>query len=349
MNLDLIHPLYQDTIYNAGQQPDTTSPIAEPPQTDDPITSDDDGGHTVPIFSVPIKPVPATLKPIPVQELSGQIVPVTKKAGREAWNSSGNFFTDNGLTGIVLGLKRQQADSSTPTYNVVTQPPGILLQSRKINNYDWLLGIFMLMVILFVWIRVFYSKFFAALANALVSFHLSVKLFEERNILLYRVSIVLDFIYIVIFSVFLFEFIEYSGFSGTSIKGIRLFLLLFNILMIYIFLRIIVLRLTGSLFLARSLFSEYLHNTSVINKVMGIALFPVIILAQYLPYKLVPMVLTIGLFVLAAAFIMKAIRAYQIIIRRDILLFYLILYLCTLEILPLLLGYKFVTSLIQSN
>jgi len=46
---------------------------------------------------------------------------------------------------------------------------------------------------------------------------------------------------------------------------------------------------------------------------------------------------------------LKAFRAYQIIIRKDVVLFYLILYLCTLEFLPLLLGYKFVTSLVQSN
>ena len=69
-------------------------------------------------------------------------------------------------------------------------------------------------------------------------------------------------------------------------------------------------------------------------------------MAQYLPYALIPVVLVIGVLISAIAFLLKTFRAYQIIIRRDILLFYLILYLCTLEILPLLLGYKFVTSLI---
>jgi hypothetical protein len=57
-------------------------------------------------------------------------------------------------------------------------------------------------------------------------------------------------------------------------------------------------------------------------------------------------VLVTGLVLLSMAFIWKAIRGYQIIKRKDIAIFYLILYLCTLEILPLLLGYKFVTSLI---
>jgi hypothetical protein len=98
--------------------------------------------------------------------------------------------------------------------------------------------------------------------------------------------------------------------------------------------------------MAQSLFSEYIHNTFVINKGMGIALFPLVIMAHYFPKQLIPMVLTLGIIIYIMAFIFKSIRAYQIIIRKDVLIFYLILYLCTLEILPLLLGYKVVTSLI---
>jgi hypothetical protein len=132
-------------------------------------------------------------------------------------------------------------------------------------------------------------------------------------------------------------------------SGIRLFLMLLNIIMLYTLLRVAILRLTGSLFLVRPLFAEYIHNTFVVNKALGILLFPIIIMIQYMPYKVVPVIMVLGIIVFVIAFLLKTFRAYQIIIRRDILLFYLILYLCTLEILPLLLGYKFVTSLIQSN
>jgi hypothetical protein len=152
-----------------------------------------------------------------------------------------------------------------------------------------------------------------------------------------------------VFTVFVFEIIEYSGFTKTGMSGFNLFLLLLNILMLYVILRGLVLKMTGNLFRIRPLFAEYLHNTFVVNKGMGIALFPVIIMAQYLPYKLVPVILIIGGIIFGLAVLFKIIRVYQIIIRRDVLLFYLILYLCTLEILPLLLGYKFVTSLIQNN
>ena len=342
------YPTYQDTIYTPRPQ-DTVNPVIPPSQPSSDRLTDSNAGSSAIGPNTIIRQEVTVRKP-PVQtEVAEQPAPANKEiVVRELWNSSGNFLTENGLTGIVRGLDKEQ-DGTSARYTGTVQTPGLIPMARKLYTYDWLLGIFLFLVILFVWIRIFYSKFFATLASALVSFQLSVKLFEERNVLLHRVSIVLDFIYIIVFSVFIFELIEYFGFSGTTMSGIKLFLLLMNILTIYALLRIVVLRMTGSLFLARPLFAEYIHNTFVVNKGLGIALFPIVIMAQYLPYRLVPVVLVIGVLISAIAFLLKTFRAYQIIIRRDILLFYLILYLCTLEILPLLLGYKFVTSLIQSN
>jgi len=297
------------------------------------------------------RPVPRVIKGMgtiiikDAQNQKTETVLKSRQSALPAWNTNSNFFVENGLKGIVNGLKNEHTALKTET----AKPLDIQPVTRHNQTHDWLLGIFFLLVVLFVWIRTFYSKFFGTLANALISFHLSVKLFEEKNVLSHRVSIVLDFIYIVVFSVFIFEFIDFTHFSGVRMTGFNLFLLLINILMLYTLMRNILLRLTGSLFLVRPLFLEYIHNTFVINKGLGIALFPVVIMAQYLPHCLAPAVLWTGVILFGLAILYKTMRAYQIIIRRDVLLFYLILYLCTLEILPLLLGYKFVTSLIQSN
>jgi hypothetical protein len=291
-----------------------------------------------------------TFKPVPVREKPEAVITKIPFEHQDVidsgWNSS-DFLNQNGISGIVSGLNRE---STAVIAHTGTARPGFIAPAeRKSYTYDWLLGIFLLLVLLFVWIRIFYNKFFSSLGSALSSFQLSSKLFEEKNVLHQRVSIVLDFIYITVFSIFLFEYIEYTGEARAGMTGMRLFLLLLNIVLLYTISRVIVLRLTGSLFMSRRLFAEYIHNTFVVNKGMGIVLFPVIIMAQYLPFKIVPVIFILGIIVFVAAFLLKTLRAYQIIMRRDILLFYLILYLCTLEILPLLLGYKFAISLIQSN
>jgi hypothetical protein len=340
------HPQIQDSI-NTSQQPDTV--VTTGAQQPNPPTNTDDTviGYFPSVSTVIIRPYSVTVEAVPKEKTSGsQVVSSVRKVIHKEWNTGKNFFTENGLTGIVSGSKSQQHKASSPVYSGTIKPSDINPQQRMMSTHDWLLGIFLLLVVLFIWIRIFYSKFFATLANALISFHITAKLFQEKNVLLHRVSIVLDFIYLIVFSVFIFELIAYLGFPRSGLNGFYLYLLILNIVMLYALFRILILHLTGILFLIRTLISEYIHNTNVVNKGMGIALFPLVIMAHYLPYKLVPVVLVLGILIFAVAFIWKSIRVYQIIIRRDVLLFYLILYLCTLEILPLLLGYKFVTSLI---
>jgi hypothetical protein len=276
----------------------------------------------------------------PVKRVDRQVETVT------GWNSGRNFFLENGLSGIVSGIGPDQAVLTAPVAAVSVKPVGVTPLYRFQRQQDWLLGIFLLLTLLFIWIRIFYGKFFSTLANALISFQISAKLFREKNVLLHRVSIVLDFIYILVLSVFIFEVAVHFGLVEAEITPFNLFLIFLNIAILYTLLRIAVLRITGNLFQNRSTFMEYIHNTFVINKGTGIALFPVVIMAHYLPESLVEPVIVLGMMIFAAAFIFKGIRAYQIIIRKDIILFYLILYFCTLEILPLLLGFKFVISLI---
>ena len=289
----------------------------------------------------------AALTFVPRME-TGTPVPivVTRPENITGWNSNRNFFTDNGLTGVVSGSGNSKPQALTSTVTGSPRPENIDIRPRTLNTQDWLLGIFLLLTLLFIWIRVFYGKFFAILGNSLISFQISAKLFREKNILHQRVSFVLDFVYILVFSVFIYEVAVHFGLASQEISPFNLFLVFLNVMIFYTLARMTLLRLTGFLFMAQPVFSEYIHNTSVINKGMGIALFPVVIMAHYLPYGIISLVLIMGLILFAVAFIFKGIRGYQIIIRKDVLIFYLILYLCTLEILPLLLGYKFVTSLI---
>jgi len=265
---------------------------------------------------------------------------------QEGWNSNRNFFLENGLSGIVKESRTGKGEIVTPVSFVTTKPDNIQYKIRSLTTIDWFLGIFLMIAVLFIWIRLFYSKFFTTLGNALISFQISAKMFREKNVLLHRVSIVLDFVYMLIISIFLFELSMHFRIVSPDTNRFNLYLIFLNFIILYTLLRIFILRLTGFLFMVQPLFSEYLHNTFVINKGMGIALFPVIIMAHYLPFRMMTLVLITGLIIFISAFIFKSIRAYQIIIRKDVLMFYLILYLCTLEILPLLLGYKVVISLI---
>jgi hypothetical protein len=298
----------------------------------------DHPGDILRIQSAAIRTV--TVKEVPVE------IPKKQAILPPEWNFNLNFFVENGLTRAVArnGFFKQDEESYVASAGV--KPDTIVPHGRNNIHLDWFLGIFLGVSMLFIWIRLFYGKYFDTLASAVSSFQMSSKLFRERNVLVRRVSIVLDFIYFVMLSVFIYESVIHFNWVNSGLNQFNLYMLLLNIIIIYSLVRIALLRITAHLFMQRNLFSEYIHNTLVINKGTGIVLFPIVITAHYFPFPLISLVLVTGLSILILGVIWKTIRAYQIIRRKNVVLFYLILYLCTLEFLPLLIGYKVIMSLI---
>jgi hypothetical protein len=263
------------------------------------------------------------------------------------FNTDENFLLVNPLTKFSAKIKAAENSSGKKIFTTSpAKKENIAFNNRVHHTANWMLLVFIMIVMLFIWIKIFYNKFFTFLGNSLSSYRLSAKVFREKNVLLKRVSLVLDVIYILVISFFIYEFFLYKKLSPLKLTSYNLFLLFLNILLIYTLVRALILNLFKSLFKTEAVVSEYTHNNFIINKSIGIVLFPLVFAVCYVPEKLVPLLLFAGLIAIGAGIIFKIIRGYQIIIRKDVLFIYLILYLCTLEILPLLLGYKVFMSLL---
>jgi len=329
----------------AQNQPDSIGAV--PPQPEPLSTESYDSDSTV-LYMLPAAEdivIPRTARkiedtPVPNAPETSQVSHVPA----EKWNFQLDYFNENALEKLLPGKTSYPAAGHV---NTVPRPSATFpVRERETGNHDWLLGIFLFITFLFIWIRLFYGRFFSVLLNAFSSLQLAIKLFRERNILQSRVSIVIDFIYLLALSLFLFVLSAHFGWLSGKRESIYVFLAIFNVVVLYAVLRSVVLKITGFVFDNGAVFAEYTHHVYVINKVAGIFLFPVVVLSHYLPDAIVPVLQWTGILLCVGAFIFKIIRSYQIIIRKHIPLFYLFLYLCTLEILPLLLGYKVVISLI---
>jgi hypothetical protein len=268
----------------------------------------------------------------------------------KSFTETDNFLVDNLLSSLKTGKPNDINTSSRDSQFTISgnkfHENHLLQHSRTISTSNWMLFIFLLVMLIFIWIKFFYSKFILNLTNSLFSYQLSAKSFREKNMLLRRVSFILDIVYHIIISVFLFEFFSYLEIFPGDFSSYNLFLFFVNVLIMFTFFRIILLKAFSRLFKTEFIIAEYIHINFLVNKGVAIVLFPLVIIAYYLPYSVNEIVLFSGLTVIAFGLFLKVIRGYQIIIRKDVLIVYLILYLCTLEILPLLIGYKVFISLL---
>jgi hypothetical protein len=261
------------------------------------------------------------------------------------WNTSKNFLirSDNYDTvdfkNSISNPNSQNIGNLKKTFLSHDNINMLPLKRDTISN-DWLLGLLIFISLLFLWVKIFYKKYFNLLFGSLISYQTSLKLLRGKNIMTRRVSFVLNFIYSIVLALFILRILKFYEIKILKFNTFETLLFLINLIIIISIVRLLILNLVGIIFNSTQIFNEYIHNNYIINKNLALFLFPLLIMQVYINEKLQIIFIIAGISLVIISYIIRLYRGFQIIIKKDIFLFYLILYLCTLEILPVLLGYK---------
>ncbi|MBM3420280.1 MAG: DUF4271 domain-containing protein [Bacteroidetes bacterium] len=91
---------------------------------------------------------------------------------------------------------------------------------------------------------------------------------------------------------------------------------------------------TGFLSESEDAFSEYLNSIYILYRALGLSVIPVSIAVSYVPGLPHEVLITTGIIIILLLFIFRIIRLLVIFLQSGVSIFYFILYLCALEILP---------------
>jgi len=241
--------------------------------------------------------------------------------------------------------------SNTPhqSYKAETQVNQELLSSTKAEQLikpDWLIGIIIGCLVLFAWLKLFYNKFIDQTFISLWNFQLSENFLRDQSIFSRRVSMLLNLNFIVTTGLFFYLIAVFFELNPWSLTPFKVFLISTGTIALLLAARYIVSHITGTVFNYHKLFKDYLNQILIIYKIAGIVLIPIIMAIAYLPDNLRIYLIITGLILLAAGVLFRFVKGIQLIFNKDVSIFYLILYLCTLEFLPALVIYKFFSSLV---
>jgi hypothetical protein len=103
--------------------------------------------------------------------------------------------------------------------------------------------------------------------------------------------------------------------------------------------------ITGNLSGQREVFRDYLVGVYQSYRLSAIILFIIIILLSYTLVLPTKFYFFSGILALGLTYLIRIFRLLMIFINRNISIFYLILYLCALEILPVVVSVKYFTGL----
>lgn len=119
-------------------------------------------------------------------------------------------------------------------------------------------------------------------------------------------------------------------------------LYLFGGFLLYHFFLLLLIRLLGWTFNARNTADEVIINLWTYNILTGLLVSPFVIAIFFVKSFAVLALLKMVIFSLILFMIVKIVRWIEILSVHRVLILYMILYLCALEIMPLLILYKFV-------
>jgi hypothetical protein len=259
-------------------------------------------------------------------------------------NFKNQYFTIKETSDLIFKKEVKPSDSL-----IHIESSQYLNKNNTINqdiNPDWLIGIIIGLLIVLASLKLFFNKFFDQVLVALWNFQLGSKFLRDQGIFSRRVGLVLNINFILIFGLFIYLVLNHFNIYPFPLKPILVYLIYTSIIAIILLIRYILTVLAGLVFNQQTLFREYLYQILVIYKNLGIFFIPVVFCIAYIQENLRIYVIIFALVLIAMAYIFRFIKGFQIIIKKDIKIFYLILYLCTLEILPVLFYYKFFSGVI---
>ena len=218
---------------------------------------------------------------------------------------------------------------------------GLQLPARPLTqaNTDWLTFLLLVALALFAAVRTSWNKYMAHLFHSAVNYTSSIRMFQEKNSSDLPGAFLLDLLFYLVFAAFAFQLLNFFGID-LPFRSFKLFLFSLGLIVAYFLMKKLIYRFLGYLIEKTSDTAEFIFNIDNFARVAGVVLFPVVTIIAFYPFSNPEVPVFSGIILVSVIYFLLIIRGFIILLNKQFPKFYLFLYFCTLEILPLVLLYK---------
>lgn len=210
-----------------------------------------------------------------------------------------------------------------------------------LTQYDFgVTALLFIAFLIFVWLYISNTK---RLKHVIRSFYINRfanQLLREEFSLVNRVSVFLSIIFILVLTLFAGEIFTYYGWFKTYGYGYLLLVISLTIIVFYA-IKITSIRFLGLVFKTTKESLEYVMTVVLFENTLGLFLLPVVIGLMFVKQASPEIFIYIGIGIILLFLLVRLIRGLMIGLNSPrISKFYLFLYLCALELLPLIVVVK---------
>lgn len=219
----------------------------------------------------------------------------------------------------------------------------IQIQSPHINyKFSWLLILLIICLIAITFVKIFYQNYFSSLIKNIFTFQVSI---TSRDISSLNTlgSILLNSVFIITLSICLYFILIY--FNPQIHDKTTTFFIILSVFTIYYLIRISILYFMKSVLTTSSSIGLYIKNISWINQLLSISLLFVLFIYLTGAKSYDTFIICVMILLLISAQLLKYFKGLLSNIQQITSnFFHFIIYICTLEIAPLIIIYKLFIS-----
>ena len=236
---------------------------------------------------------------------------------------------------------------SIPVKAIIAEQPGkpygFVGKPMKSEGQDWSFFLVIIGWTIFASLRFGFSKYMVQVFQSIFNFSAAARLFRERGYNNHFGMFRLNLIFYLFLPFPIYLIARDNGVSLGGFSGFEFYLIVLVAVNAYFMVKILLYKILGSVFSQREPTGELIFNMMLYHNVLGLIMLPVATIHSMVPaFGIFSLFIVPGLILIF--YVMSIIRSIYFAIREGISIFYLILYLCALEILPILLVVKLATG-----
>lgn len=242
------------------------------------------------------------------------------------------FYKDSAQSSALTGTTEKQI--SFFQERAFQSQPMVAHERTEILN-DWILPVFLICFSILSWILVSYRKRFNHVVKATYSKQQLGFLIREGGGSYDLINLSLGFVFVTVLALLMYQATEpITGSSWPVGSRLPFFLITAGGIIAWLLVRLALIRILGWTFKNFEITSQYLMNSMAFHFIMGIILLPFLVISIY---TFIPAFLYLSLGIAGILFILRLFRGIIIgLSDTNFSIFYLFFYLCTVEILPVL-------------
>ena len=254
-----------------------------------------------------------------------------------AWDL-GDFDTDSIETNSADGLYVEPIVHSTPKKTEISHPgaerTNNVVTEKPLIRQDWFVAILLFLVLITGLVRMNWFRYLKDVMLTIFYPSFTSKL-GESNASNFFPSLILGALFYFNISIFTFEILtiynkDFLGFEGPVMIPVilALFVVLFSA-------KILVYRIISHIFDTQKSTHSYLASSSATSKAYGILLLAFIVLIPFVEFNIQEFLIKIGIGLFIALYLIQLTNGIRSNFSKPFSGYYIILYLCALEVLPL--------------